>query len=234
VRTPKLPPTELKPFLLAVAADPFDDAPRLILSDYLDEHGECERAELIRVQIAANRSPNDKRLAERCRQLILSHWSEWIWPLVTHGKPDWFRRGFLEQVRLTCTTFINSAGTLFQYQPIVRVRLNTGGEYGSSHVYFDGSMVTRGGQARVPGPIFPFLENVGHNCIISGARATFGNGRHDVLPAFKVVSRAAVNFGRHQAGLPALSWKPIPTASSWATQGKPETYEEWERRFEEP
>ena len=34
----------------AVVATPHDDAPRLIYADWLDEHGQPERAEFVRVQ----------------------------------------------------------------------------------------------------------------------------------------------------------------------------------------
>jgi uncharacterized protein (TIGR02996 family) len=44
-----LPDWEL--LLKAVAASPGDDLPRLVAADWLDEHGEPERAEFIRVQI---------------------------------------------------------------------------------------------------------------------------------------------------------------------------------------
>ena len=38
--------------LLAAAKEaPHDDAPRLVLSDWLDDHGEPERAEFIRAQL---------------------------------------------------------------------------------------------------------------------------------------------------------------------------------------
>src|SRR5262245_25219775 len=37
-------------FLAAVIANPDDDAPRLIYADWLDENGDSERAELIRLQ----------------------------------------------------------------------------------------------------------------------------------------------------------------------------------------
>jgi uncharacterized protein (TIGR02996 family) len=43
---------EEQSLLAAVLADPDDDAPRLIYADWLDERGECDRAEFIRVQVA--------------------------------------------------------------------------------------------------------------------------------------------------------------------------------------
>lgn len=39
--------------LAGVRAEPGDDVRRLVLADWLDEHGEAERAEFIRVQVAA-------------------------------------------------------------------------------------------------------------------------------------------------------------------------------------
>jgi uncharacterized protein (TIGR02996 family) len=42
--------TDHAPFLHAICARPEDDGPRLIYADWLDENGECERAEFIRVQ----------------------------------------------------------------------------------------------------------------------------------------------------------------------------------------
>jgi len=38
-------------FLKAILANPDDEAPRLIFADWLDEQGECQRAEFIRVQV---------------------------------------------------------------------------------------------------------------------------------------------------------------------------------------
>lgn len=49
--------TEEQALLAAVVATPDDDLPRLVLADWLDEHGQEERAEFIRVQIAVERHP---------------------------------------------------------------------------------------------------------------------------------------------------------------------------------
>jgi uncharacterized protein (TIGR02996 family) len=43
--------TDDAPFLRDILENPDDDAPRLIYADWLDEHGGCDRAEFIRVQI---------------------------------------------------------------------------------------------------------------------------------------------------------------------------------------
>jgi len=52
----------------AIRAAPDDDAPRLVYADWLDEHGQPERAEFIRVQceLARQESPAlRRREAER-------------------------------------------------------------------------------------------------------------------------------------------------------------------------
>lgn len=46
---------EEKAFLKAVCWNPADDAPRLIYADWLEEHGQAERAEFIRLQIELER-----------------------------------------------------------------------------------------------------------------------------------------------------------------------------------
>lgn len=43
--------TEHEAFLDAIIADPADDTPRLMYADWLEERGNAERAEFIRVQI---------------------------------------------------------------------------------------------------------------------------------------------------------------------------------------
>jgi uncharacterized protein (TIGR02996 family) len=50
-------------FLQSIIESPDDDGPRLIYADWLDEHGDSDRAEFIRVQCAVARMPaSDSRL----------------------------------------------------------------------------------------------------------------------------------------------------------------------------
>ena len=49
--------TDRDGFLAAIIAQPDDDVPRLVYADWLDEHGDPERAELIRVQCELERLP---------------------------------------------------------------------------------------------------------------------------------------------------------------------------------
>lgn len=55
--------TERAGFLQAICSKPLDDTPRLVYADWLDDHGEPERAEFIRVQVElAKLGPPRKRL----------------------------------------------------------------------------------------------------------------------------------------------------------------------------
>jgi uncharacterized protein (TIGR02996 family) len=71
--------------LEAIRAAPADDAPRLVYADWLDEHGDPDRAEFIRLQCLRMRPPaNDpQRPAQETRALALleTNWDAWVSPL---------------------------------------------------------------------------------------------------------------------------------------------------------
>jgi uncharacterized protein (TIGR02996 family) len=87
-------------FLRAIAESPEDDAPRLIYADWLEEHGDPERADFIRVQIAlAGLGEGDGRrheLRRRERALLRAHKQSWVGQLPTGVRLVGFRRGFAE------------------------------------------------------------------------------------------------------------------------------------------
>ena len=80
-----------------------DDTPRLVYADWLDEHGDAERAQFIRVQIGLEGlGPDDPRrgdLEERERSLEAAHGAAWRAALPALPGVDWgyFRRGFVEE-----------------------------------------------------------------------------------------------------------------------------------------
>jgi uncharacterized protein (TIGR02996 family) len=112
-------------FLAAILADPDDDAVRLIYADWLDEHGETERAEFIRLQFAlagpdiAERGP----LFERERQLLARFRRAWSQPLDRLALDWFFERGFIESARVEVRAFLSGAGELFQAAPLRRLEL---------------------------------------------------------------------------------------------------------------
>ncbi len=73
---------ELVALLAACRARPADDLPRLVLADWLDENGDPDRAEFVRVQVELSHPTADaRRTAElRARQtdLLKSHFRMWL------------------------------------------------------------------------------------------------------------------------------------------------------------
>jgi uncharacterized protein (TIGR02996 family) len=98
--------TEREALLRAVCESPDDDTPRLVFADWLDEHGEPERAEFIRVQIELARGPvgtRESALKTREQELLTARGDAWLEPFREYTSPTWrhgewweFRRGFVE------------------------------------------------------------------------------------------------------------------------------------------
>src|SRR5689334_7177371 len=90
-----------KGFLEAICASPQDDGPRLIYADWLEEHGDPERAEFIRTQIELAKLPEDDPrrpdLEERERDLLGAHAEVWRRALPSWARKEEseFRRGFV-------------------------------------------------------------------------------------------------------------------------------------------
>ncbi|MEO2088149.1 MAG: TIGR02996 domain-containing protein [Gemmataceae bacterium] len=74
-------------FVAAVAASPEDDLPRLVFADWLDENGDPERAEFVRVQCELAKpavwQDTDFRdpLLARMRELLDAHRTRWMAPV---------------------------------------------------------------------------------------------------------------------------------------------------------
>src|SRR4051812_18286256 len=104
-------------FLKDIIEHPDDDAPRLIYADWLDEHGQTERAEFIRTQIELARLPeNGERratLAAREHDLLMAHTEEWMAPLEDCRAEEFeFRRGFVESMTMKARNFLDHGGEM--------------------------------------------------------------------------------------------------------------------------
>jgi uncharacterized protein (TIGR02996 family) len=103
MRPTPTPRPEVLAFLADVKDHPADDAPRLILADWLDEYGgppDAARAEFIRTQCALGGLPTEDgrrhQLARRERELRERHQAAWLGPLGRLHSPGHgcsFRRG---------------------------------------------------------------------------------------------------------------------------------------------
>ena len=127
-------------FLADILAHPDDDTPRLIYADWLDGHGEPERAEFIRVQCAIARICDGNRKGrpegDACRldeligreaALMTSVWSgDWLAPAEKAWLSDSvIRRGFIESLSLPAEDWVRHGDALVQAAPIREVRLTT-------------------------------------------------------------------------------------------------------------
>jgi uncharacterized protein (TIGR02996 family) len=117
-------------FLHTIGENHDDDTPRLIYADWLEEHGNPERAEFIRVQCELARMPEDEdsprrhHLQMRETILLAEHEETWLGPLgrwMVHnpdGQPSVFRRGFVEYLEVWGDPFVKRTRELFGITPL--------------------------------------------------------------------------------------------------------------------
>jgi uncharacterized protein (TIGR02996 family) len=115
--------------LQAVREAPDDDTPRLIYADWLEDHNQPERAELIRVQCEMARLPPGPRAAtlrQREQELLARHAAGWTAPLVALGASGTFRRGLLEHAVLSADAFARHADELLRAAPLLALTVSMG------------------------------------------------------------------------------------------------------------
>src|SRR5262249_7664639 len=96
----------------AINVDPADDAPRLVLADWLTEHGREEESNLIRAMV------NDSGQKRRIKYMTTNPNS---WPDVPRSHSCEVRRGFVEYVTIHLRDFLLAAPRLFAFHPITKV-----------------------------------------------------------------------------------------------------------------
>lgn len=107
--------------LAAVYRSPHEDAPRLVYADWLAEHGQRERAELIRYQCQTPRlPPYYDELDDRAYDLVDAHRAAWTSHLPQDEKATWkFHRGFPEELEIDMEVLLE-AWPLWSAAPRVR------------------------------------------------------------------------------------------------------------------
>ena len=112
--------TEEDAFLASIREAPEDESPRIIFADWLDDHGDHERAEFIRVQILLSQldrdSPSWEQTRKRSDEILARRRGEW-----TAGPPAQdveFRRGFPDAVTLDVDAFLEWAEELAGSVPL--------------------------------------------------------------------------------------------------------------------
>ena len=108
-------------FVAAIVAAPDDDLPRLVFADWLDEHGEPERAEFIRLQCDAARG--DPTASSRAADLEARHQVDWLGPIGRLAFRAEFRRGCVEHAVLSAATFLTHGAALRRAVPLRGITL---------------------------------------------------------------------------------------------------------------
>jgi uncharacterized protein (TIGR02996 family) len=134
-------------FLVDILEHPEDDTPRLVYADWLEDHGQEDRATFIRVQLDRARRGDDgataRTLRQQAEELLRAHWDDWVRPLaaVVGNEPGevWlrggyhpeslskFRRGFVSLLDMQASRFLDCATELFRLAPIRHLRLRHAG-----------------------------------------------------------------------------------------------------------
>jgi uncharacterized protein (TIGR02996 family) len=112
--------TDADAFLAAIMANPSDDLPRLVFADWLDEHGDPARAEFIRLQIAV--AHGDGSGFARSEELRLANEERWRIAGIHGGQ--YFRRGFVESLRMAAEEFVTHAERIGRSAPVTALRLS--------------------------------------------------------------------------------------------------------------
>jgi uncharacterized protein (TIGR02996 family) len=116
--------------IAAVCAAPEDDTPRLVCADWLDENGQTERAELIRVEVAIERLPADdpqrRALVWRARELHYHHERAFGagLPRAVQRFTCHFRRGFVARVCGSVAAFLKAGAALVRHFPLEQADLS--------------------------------------------------------------------------------------------------------------
>lgn len=114
-------------FVAAVRADPADDTRRLVAADWLDEHGEPERAEYIREFVAQERAAWDDpdRLARAIRiNDLYRKFGPSLWAAWSAANPG-MDRGFVTEMACPIADWLARGDDLYRREPVRAVRLTT-------------------------------------------------------------------------------------------------------------
>jgi uncharacterized protein (TIGR02996 family) len=123
----KLNPHE-RAFLDAIGENPEDDGPRLVYADWLDDHGQPHRAELIRLQcrlaLLEEHDPERLRLEQREADLLFAFGKGWsAVPPCAGDHLRSFHRGFFDRLSTTASDFLKRGGSFFAASPLTEVQL---------------------------------------------------------------------------------------------------------------
>jgi uncharacterized protein (TIGR02996 family) len=112
--------------LKAILENPYDNFPRRAYADWLEEHGETERATFIRAQLSQDDLTTAGHLRATQQKVEWRIGSEnhavWLGPLREVGTFE-YQRGFASAVKTTHSRFLAHAKLIFGREPVILVEL---------------------------------------------------------------------------------------------------------------
>lgn len=128
--------TDQHALLAAMAADPTDDTVRLAYADFLEENGDADRADFVRVQVELSRGnvndPARRPLVVRHVAYLRDFVPRWRAELPELDGIEWgdFNRGLVEEVQATReAAIVKHAKTIFAQPAVHVIRLARFGHY---------------------------------------------------------------------------------------------------------
>lgn len=113
----------------AIVANPREDTPRLAYADWLDEHGDPDRARFVRLQYEIEKLPPIGAKASKARKeeeaLLKAYGDAWAGKAGRLVSQYRFRRGFVESVDVLASSFLENGERLLTFAPIREVRFLT-------------------------------------------------------------------------------------------------------------
>lgn len=110
-----------------ILAKPFDDEPRLVYADWLEESGDVNRADFIRIQCecAGHRywEPEYDGLMKQSEKLLKDNEAVWKKQLGIRAR-CYFQRGFIEGMTATPKMLLGLDPTIFSRTPIMSLQLS--------------------------------------------------------------------------------------------------------------
>ena len=105
-------------FLQSIAEEPEDDGLRLVFADWLEDHGQPQRAEFIRVQVRRTQvewdDPEQRDLETREDELLKAHRADWLQGLPKCEGVKWkFERGLLERAEVSWSGALDRMRAVF-------------------------------------------------------------------------------------------------------------------------
>lgn len=110
--------SERAAFISAIIKNPDDNTARLVFADWLEENGEPERAEFIRLQIKAKELLNDGEMIQLWRAELLDHRSVWRAAIGLNDHFGQYERGFLTGVYVCPTQFHALTRQVLSFEPV--------------------------------------------------------------------------------------------------------------------